>query len=249
MRGMLNNNMASYAQAAVSSGSHSNAAGLQKVLEIQRDWILNKNVGFSESFDYSFGTYIVSHTLFSRPHVPHPLIDSIQHPLLFIFLSALLYSLPRNKALTAGTTLGYDSWYLLPFGRGSVKIRDNQAYASNTAIDPKYFSNEFDRLAQGATARFTRTISQSTPLSYSITGESVPGSSVGSGADLDAWTSWAQQNYRSNWHPIGTAAMMSRDLGGCVDSRNKLVSAACDGVAGSRRSRAAMGEEADGSTA
>jgi len=127
--------------------------------------------------------------------------------------------------LTAGTTLGYDSWYLLPFGRGSVKIRDNQAYASNTAIDPKYFSNEFDRLAQGATARFTRTVSQSTPLSNSVTGESVPGGAVGNGADLQAWSNWAQQNYRSNWHPIGTAAMMSRDLGGCVDPRNRLVSA------------------------
>jgi len=56
MRGMLQSNLAAYAQAAVNSGSHSNAAGLQQVLEIQRDWILNKNVGFSESFDYSFGT-------------------------------------------------------------------------------------------------------------------------------------------------------------------------------------------------
>lgn len=27
---------------------------------------------------------------------------------------------------------------------------------------------------------------------------------------------------RSNWHPIGTAAMMSKDLGGVVDSRNRV---------------------------
>jgi hypothetical protein len=56
MRNMLQNDLGSYAQAAVSTGAAASAAGLQKVLEIQRDWILNKNVGFSESFDYSFGT-------------------------------------------------------------------------------------------------------------------------------------------------------------------------------------------------
>lgn len=124
----------------------------------------------------------------------------------------------------SGNILGYDSWYLLPFGRGSVKVRDNQAYGSNTAIDPRYFSNEFDRLAQGATVRFTRRTSEGSPLNGDVTNESTPGGAVGSGASLESWANWAEQNYRSNWHPIGTAPMMSRDLGGCVDSRNKLVS-------------------------
>ena len=181
MRGRLQNDLASYAQDAVNAGASDNAQGLQKVLEIQRDWILNKNAGFSESFDYSFGDQ-------------------------------------QEK------TLGYDSWYLLPFGRGSVKVRDNRAYDSNIAIDPRFFSNEFDRLAQGATVRFTRQVSQASPLSGDVTGESTPGGAVGNGANLESWANWAEQNYRSNWHPIGTAPMMSRDLGGCVDSRNKLVS-------------------------
>lgn len=55
MRGLLNNRLAQYAQDAVNAGASNNAAGLQRVLEIQRDWILNKGVGFSENFDYSFG--------------------------------------------------------------------------------------------------------------------------------------------------------------------------------------------------
>lgn len=130
-----------------------------------------------------------------------------------------------STALTrAGSTLGYDSWYLLPFGRGSVKIQDNQPYSGNTNIDPRYFTNAFDRLAQGATARFSRKISTALPLSGDVTGESAPGNSVPNGADLDAWATWTENNYRSNWHPIGTAAMMSQDMGGCVDSRNRLVS-------------------------
>ena len=123
-------------------------------------------------------------------------------------------------------TPGYDSWYLLPFGRGSVQIQNNQPYSSSITIDPRYFSNPFDRLAQGATARFTRTVSDTIPLSGDITGETVPGSQLGMGADLEAWSSWAEGNYRSNWHPTGTVAMMSQSMGGVVDSRNRVVSRA-----------------------
>ena len=123
---------------------------------------------------------------------------------------------------------GYDSWYLLPFGRGSVQIQDNQPYSGDISIDPRYFTNSFDRLAQGATVRFTRKISTSSPLSQDVTGESTPGTSVPSGADLETWASWAESNYRSNWHPIGTAAMMSQDMGGSIDSRHRVVSQQSD---------------------
>lgn len=180
---MLNNDLPSYAQDAVNAGASSNATALLQILQIQRDWILNKNAGISESFDYTFGT-----------------------------------------------TLGYDSWYLLPFGRGSVKITSNQPYASSYSIDPRYFSNSFDRLAQGATARFTRNVSDSSPLEGYVNSESAPGTAtVGQGSSLNQWAAWVQRNYRSNWHPIGTAAMMSKSLGGVVDSRNKVVSDCFEG--------------------
>lgn len=178
MRQMLQNDLASYVQDAVSSGSanSASAAGLQKVLEIQRDWLLNQNAAMSENFDYTYGT-----------------------------------------------TLGYDSWNLIVMGRGSVKITDNQPYGNNHAIDPRYFSNPFDRLAQGATARFTRRASELPPLSQYVSGESGPSNSLSSSASLEDWAQWAESNYRSNWHPIGSAPMMSQELGGCVDSNNKLV--------------------------
>lgn len=56
MQNILNNDLGSYAQMAVDAGAFSTASGLQTILEIQRDWILNQGVGFSENFDYSFGT-------------------------------------------------------------------------------------------------------------------------------------------------------------------------------------------------
>lgn len=52
---MLQNDLGSYVQDAINSGSASSASGLQKVLEIQRDWILNKGAGISENFDYTYG--------------------------------------------------------------------------------------------------------------------------------------------------------------------------------------------------
>ena len=57
MRSMLQNDLGSYAQDAVSAGAASSASGLQRILEIQRDWILNKAAGISENFDYSYGEY------------------------------------------------------------------------------------------------------------------------------------------------------------------------------------------------
>ncbi|KAJ9106753.1 hypothetical protein QFC19_003065 [Naganishia cerealis] len=175
LRNILNNNLASYASSAVAAGAFSNAAGLQKILETQRDWILNQGAGMSESFDYSY--------------------DS---------------------------TLGYDSWFLLSFTRGSVQIKDNDAYSGRVDIDPRYFGTEFDGLAQAATARYTRTVSGTSPLSGFVTGESAPGGSVPQGASLDQWVTWVKANFRSNWHPAGTASMMSRDLGGVVDPRYKV---------------------------
>lgn len=124
---------------------------------------------------------------------------------------------------TYGTTLGYDSWYLLPFGRGSIKIDNNQPYSNSYSIDPRYFSTTVDKMAQAATVRFTRQVSGTSPLSDSVTGERDPGTgSVPQDANLDSWANWVENNYRSNWHPIGTAAMMSKDMGGVVDSNHKV---------------------------
>ncbi|BEI91608.1 uncharacterized protein CcaverHIS019_0404280 [Cutaneotrichosporon cavernicola] len=169
---LLENNLGAWAQDAVDAGVAGNAAGLQAVFEIQRDWILNRSAGITENYDYSYDT-----------------------------------------------TLGWDSWFLLPFGRGSVRIADADAFGS-FSIDPRYFVNEFDALASGASARFTRTASNASPLAGHVTGERDPGS--GTGDSLDDWVAWAKDNYRSNWHPIGTVAMMSQELGGCVDPHHRV---------------------------
>jgi hypothetical protein len=85
---MLQNDLGSYVQDAISAGAASSAAGLQKVLEIQRDWILNKAAGISENFDYSYGTSDI-HT----PPLPLP-----TSPTFFLSRSTILHyhtSLPH----------------------------------------------------------------------------------------------------------------------------------------------------------
>ncbi|KAJ5885960.1 glucose oxidase [Penicillium subrubescens] len=48
--------------------------------------------------------------------------------------------------------------------------------------------------------------------------ETLPGyTAVPEGASDDVWKQWLVTHYRSNFHPIGTAAMMPRDIGGVVD--------------------------------
>lgn len=54
LRNMLQNDLPTYAQQAVSAGAAPNAQALLTVLQIQRDWILNDGAGISENFDYTF---------------------------------------------------------------------------------------------------------------------------------------------------------------------------------------------------
>lgn len=53
--------------------------------------------------------------------------------------------------------------------------------------------------------------------------ELVPGfEKVPENAGLEAWTTYVKGNYRPNWHAIRTASMMSKELGGVVDSNVKV---------------------------
>lgn len=121
---------------------------------------------------------------------------------------------------TGGDSVNYDTWFLLPFGRGFVRIGDGDAYSSNIVVDPRFFANEFDRLATGATLRFTRTYSRAAPLGGTVTSEWKPGS--GTGDSLDDWADFAVGDYRSNWHPVGTCAMQPRADGGVVDAQHRV---------------------------
>ncbi|KAJ7035122.1 alcohol oxidase [Mycena alexandri] len=99
--------------------------------------------------------------------------------------------------------LGIDMWQLLPFSRGNVKITSTDPFKYPT-IKVNYFSVAMDLDMQVAGARLARRILTSPPLSSLSTGETIPGS-AGRGRSVE--------------NPIGTAAMMRRELGGVVDAQ------------------------------
>jgi hypothetical protein len=154
--------------------------------------------------------------------------------------------------------LGIDMWQLLPFSRGSVKItvgvsgvlklflflltllQSNDPF-TKPSVNVNYFSVDYDLSVQIAGARLSRQILGSPPLSSLSTGETVPGKSAvpdnGDGGSDSAWMSWITDKnggFAAVHHPVGTAAMMKRSLGGrrtclslCASFHLRMLSCRC----------------------
>ncbi|KAJ7855567.1 alcohol oxidase [Mycena leptocephala] len=120
--------------------------------------------------------------------------------------------------------IGIVMWQLLPFSRGSVRITSTDPFIYPT-IQVNYFGVSMDLDIQVAGARLARRILSSPPLSSLSTGETVPGNAVPDnvqrGTDA-AWQTWIKNGFASVAHPIGTAAMMRRELGGVVDAQLRI---------------------------
>ncbi|KAF3008226.1 hypothetical protein E8E14_009712 [Neopestalotiopsis sp. 37M] len=122
----------------------------------------------------------------------------------------------------ASTEWASEFWSLLPFSRGSVHIRSSDPDVT-PAIDPKYFMLEFDGRAQAEVARYVRKLYATEPFASYNSGEVSPGlETVPASADDETWVSWIKETYRSNFHAVGTAAMMPREKGGVVDTELKV---------------------------
>lgn len=117
---------------------------------------------------------------------------------------------------------GAEYWGLLPFSRGSIHI--SQANSTKDAvINPNYFMLDYDTTLQVETAKFIREVFATEPFASLAGTETTPGfDAVAADADEQTWKSWAVTKYRSNFHPVATAAMMPREKGGVVDSNLKV---------------------------
>ncbi|TFK70863.1 glucose oxidase [Pluteus cervinus] len=121
-------------------------------------------------------------------------------------------------------TIGMLMWQLLPFSRGFVKIKSADAFVK-PQVNVNYFSVDYDMDIQIAGARLARKILSTAPLSWLSTGETTPGNQVPDDANRgsdSAWKTWIQNNYDPVSHPIGTAAMVRRGIGGVVDAHLKV---------------------------
>ncbi|GME48416.1 Glucose oxidase [Neofusicoccum parvum] len=115
------------------------------------------------------------------------------------------------------TAFSAEFWSLLPFARGNVHIAS--ADAASAKINPNYYMFDWDMTEQIGTAKYIRQLFGTAPLSTLLANETSPGAAVASDAQFE---SWILENYRSNFHPVGTTAMMPKELGGVVDPSLKV---------------------------
>ncbi|KAL7942813.1 GMC oxidoreductase [Trichoderma barbatum] len=131
-------------------------------------------------------------------------------------------TIAETLSTASGSSVFSAYWGTLPFSRGSVHL--SSADDINTpAINPRFMSIDFDMAVQVATGRLSAKFWSTQPISAIVEAEIQPNSTtLPPGATDDQWESFTASNLASNSHPIGTAAMMSRELGGVVDSQLRV---------------------------
>ena len=105
---------------------------------------------------------------------------------------------------------------LHPFSRGSVHIQSSDP-SEPPAIDPQYFSNSVDLEILMHTVKLALKLYETEPLTEVV----VPNGLVFPTEDDlegDRLREFVKNTCSTVYHPLGTAAMMPRDLGGVVDN-------------------------------
>ncbi|WFD24527.1 hypothetical protein MEQU1_003229 [Malassezia equina] len=125
---------------------------------------------------------------------------------------------------------GIDTWFLLPFSRGSVHVTSSNVFAS-PSLDPNYFAVPIDMDFQVASMRANRRLFAHMSKQPGFThGEHVPGMELVPENDNNygAWRAWILglenkgDGFGTVSHPIGTCSMMPHADGGVVGPRFTL---------------------------
>jgi len=121
-----------------------------------------------------------------------------------------------NAAITgnAGSGILVD---LHPLSRGTVAI-DPAAPSAEPRVDYRALSNPVDALVMGDLVRYSRRFYTATPGGKRFGGaETSPGAAVQTDDDFRGWLERTLSP--TEYHPVGTCAMLPRELGGVVDER------------------------------
>ena len=106
-------------------------------------------------------------------------------------------------------------WALMPFSRGSVHLSSTKAINA-PKIDPQFLQFPLDLDSQIETARLASRFWGATGFVGSLV------NALPTNAAHGEWATFIKQTMSSNSHSLGTAAMMSKELGGVVDSELKV---------------------------
>lgn len=124
--------------------------------------------------------------------------------------------------LDTDNRINFDLWDLIPFTRGYVKILDKDPYLRSFEYNPRYFENELDVAGQAAASRLARELSRTHEMAKYAGNELIPGHLLPMDATLSEWKHYVKQNYRANYHGVGTCSMMSREQGGVVNHKAQV---------------------------
>lgn len=147
---------------------------------------------------------------------------SVQERLLQTQLGLLYKSnTPASEILPValGPIIGAAQWTLLPFSRGNVHINSSNK-TSAPSINPNFFMQDWDGKVQVATARLVRKFLTSPPVSDIVNKSSITPSfeDIPEDATDDVWLAWIKTAYSPNYHPLGSCAMLPKEMGGVVDN-------------------------------
>ena len=139
-------------------------------------------------------------------------------------------------------------WNLWPFSRGSVHLR-SAGRPDDPVINPRYFFVNFDLTLTAATGKLARKFWAAKPMTTFVKGPVSPSlENLPKNATDEQWYSYVKDSCKctddpgreglavnkltrplsprktviSNSHPIGTAAMMSREMGGVVNPQLRV---------------------------
>ncbi|KAL2755569.1 hypothetical protein ACRALDRAFT_1082246 [Sodiomyces alcalophilus JCM 7366] len=116
-----------------------------------------------------------------------------------------------------GTQMEGSVVYLHPLSRGTIELNATDPYFGTPVVDYRVLSNPADVDIQVEFIRFTRRYFTETSLAQYGPIEFVPGPGVTSDEALAQAV--RSQVSPTTFHPVGTAAMMPRELGGVVNQK------------------------------
>ncbi|CAE7060958.1 unnamed protein product [Rhizoctonia solani] len=107
-----------------------------------------------------------------------------------------------------------------PFSRGNIRKHINTSNPLATPqINPKYFSKSIDLETLALTVKFGQKLSKTEPLASMIVARQDPAPEVTSNTAI---AEYIKANAGTIHHPIGTAALAPREIGGVVDVNLKV---------------------------
>ncbi|KEP48703.1 glucose dehydrogenase [Rhizoctonia solani 123E] len=105
-----------------------------------------------------------------------------------------------------------------PFARGNIHINSSNPLVA-PQIDPKYFSKSIDMETLVRSVKFSQKLSETEPIASMIVTRQDPAPEVTSDSDI---AEYIKANFGSVHHPIGTASLAPKELGGVVDVHLKV---------------------------